>query len=70
MLALVALLAGFAFAAVVLAGLTLYLNEFEKKVSAFCDVVRDRYRPTFHQELESKAAAQIEAIAKAMMKKP
>lgn len=58
------ILLGFLLAALAMAALGYYLFEFEKRVSEFCDVVRERYRPSFHQDLELKATAQIEKIAK------
>jgi hypothetical protein len=60
------LLAGFLVVAVALAALALYLNEFEKKVDSFCEVIRERYRPGFQTELEEKAAKQIEQLAKTL----
>jgi uncharacterized protein involved in cysteine biosynthesis len=60
----VLLLFGFVIASVALSVLAFYLNEFEKKVTEFCEIVRERYRPSFHQDLELKATDQIEKIAK------
>lgn len=60
------LLVGFLVVAIALAALALYLNEFEKRVDTFCEVIKERYRPGFHAEQEDRAAKQVEQLAKTL----
>lgn len=61
-LPLVLLLIGFMLAGVALAALSLSLNEFQKKVDAFCAEVDNRYRPGVYTEMEEEALKKIEAL--------
>jgi len=60
---------GFCLATVALAGLSLYITSYEKKVVEFCEAAEQRFRPGFYQELEARAAKQIENLAKDSLKK-
>ena len=64
MITLLILLVGFLVAGLALSALTLYINEFDKKMTTFCELARDRFRPSFHSEMEEKAARQIETLSK------
>jgi len=64
MLTLLLLMVGFLLAAVALAALTLAVNDYERKVSEFCDTARKRYEPGFYDALESRAARTVDALAK------
>lgn len=63
---LVVLLFGFLVAAIALSVLSLYMNQLEQRVADFCEIVRDRYRPTFHSDLEQQASQQIEDLGKTL----
>jgi len=64
MLTLAILLGGFLVAGLALSALSLYLNEFEQKITQFCEIARDRFRPSFHSDMEDKASSQIETLSK------
>ncbi|HSQ42759.1 MAG TPA: hypothetical protein VLM37_10810 [Fibrobacteraceae bacterium] len=57
---LIFLLGGFLVVTFAMAFLVLYLKDFENRVAQFCELIRNRYRPTFHKELEELAARKVE----------
>jgi len=62
-LPLVLLLVGFMLAGFALAALSLSLNDFQKKIDAFCAEVDKRYRPGVYTEMEEEALKKIEALS-------